>query len=201
MADIKNKIMKKEKIQRAIAKNILNGTLNATAWVFEFITFAGALTAEAFLNPSYYADLPDTNYFYSNKEKKSFKKKKFKELTIRHSLWRLQKQGFVEKKSTNYILTGKGKQLMDYILKRKERLNKKWDSKYRVVIFDIPEEKKDFRSWLRQELYLLSYERLQKSVFVSKCSLSSDIIGEIKRRKMGNFVNYLLVEKIYKNIA
>jgi CRISPR-associated endonuclease Cas2 len=193
--------MKKEKMQRAIAKNILNGTLNATAWVFEFITFTGALTVEAFLNPSYYANLPDIDYFYSKKEKNYFKKKKFKELTIRHSLWRLQKQGFVEKKNANYIMTGKGKQLMDYIQKRKESLHNKWDGKYRVVIFDIPEKEKDFRNWLRQELYILNYERLQKSVFVSKHSLSPDIIKEIKHKKMGNFVNYLLVEKIYKNIV
>jgi phenylacetic acid degradation operon negative regulatory protein len=178
----------------------LNGTFNATAWVFELLIFAGALTVEAFLNPSYYADLPSFQYSSSKKLPALPKKKRFKELTIRHSLWRLRKHGFVEKKGNNFAITQKGKVLANYILKIKSSTEKKWDGKYRVAIFDIPEKEKYFRNWFRQELYLLNYKKLQKSVFVSKCPLTKDIVKEIKRRKMGNYVNYLLVDKIYKNI-
>ncbi len=194
--------MEGEKINRAIARNILNGTLNATSWAFEFLIFAGSLTAEAFLNPSYYADLPKPLYSSAKDSPVAAPKKKhFKEMTIRHSLWRLQKQGFVEKKGITYSLTEKGKALASYILKRRNSIGKKWDGKYRVVVFDVPEKEKNFRNWFRQELYLLNYKKLQKSVFVSKHPLTKDIVREIKRRKMGNYVNYLLVDRIYKNIV
>lgn len=78
-----------------------------------------------------------------------------------------------------------------------KNLKRKWDKKYRVVIFDIPEKKSGDRIWLREELYLLKYKQLQKSVYFSKFPLSTDIIKEIRQRKIGNYVNYLLVNKIY----
>jgi phenylacetic acid degradation operon negative regulatory protein len=129
---------------------------------------------------------------------KELKKKKIKEITIRQNIRRLQKHGFVIKKEGKLRLTLKGENLADYILKRKKKLNKKWDKKYRVVIFDIPENKRLDRDWLRKELYLLKYKQLQKSVFMSKYSLTEDIVKEIKLRKIGNYVNYLLVDKVYE---
>lgn len=191
---------KTEKISAALARNILNGTFNATAWIFETLIFASVLTIDVFLNPSPYADHPDLVAFENKSSFKEKPKKKMKELTIRHSLWRLQKQGFVKKEGKLYQLTEKGKLLADYILKRKKIIDKGWDKKYRVVIFDIPEKQAHDRDWLRQELYLLNYKKLQESVFISKHPLLSDLVKEIKRKKLGNFVNYLLVDRVYKNI-
>ncbi|MFH0969425.1 MAG: hypothetical protein V1804_02870 [Patescibacteria group bacterium] len=103
-------------------------------------------------------------------------------------------------KEGRFTLSLVGKILAKYIISRKKVLNKKWDGKYRVVIFDIPEEKRKIRDWLRGELDLLDYKKLQKSVFISKFSLTSDLIKEIKNKKIGSYVNYLLVDKVYKNI-
>lgn len=191
--------MAKEKIENKIARAVLTGTLNATAWAFEALLFAGVLTMEAFLNPSYYADLPTVSLSSGEKPVKR-KKSTFKEITIRQSIRRLRNQGFVEKMGGRYALTEKGKNLADYILKRKKILEGKWDGKYRVVIFDIPEKQSRERDWLRRELYMLNYKKLQKSVFIGKCPLTTDLIEDIKKAKIGNFVNYLLVEKAYKNI-
>ena len=44
---------------------------------------------------------------------------------------------------------------------------KKWDKKWRIVIFDIPEKDREFRSILRQHLFNLEFYKLQQSVFVS----------------------------------
>lgn len=182
-----------------MARGILSGTLSATAWVFETLIFMGALTLETFLNPSYYADLPSTQFDFG---KEKFKKKKpaYKEITIRQSIKRLQKLGFVEKVGIKYILSKKGRKLADYILARKKNLESKWDGKFRVVIFDIPENQSQVRDWLRRELYMLNYRKLQKSVFIGKHPLPKDLIEDIKKQKIGNFVNYLLVEKAYKNL-
>jgi hypothetical protein len=191
---------KAEKITTTLTRNILTGTFNASAWIFETLIFAGVLTVDVFLNPSPYTDRSGLIAFNNQSSFKEKPKKKVKEMTIRHSLWRLQKQGFVQKDGRLFKLTQKGKKLADYIMKRKLVINNKWDKKYRVVIFDIPEKMRLDRDWLRQELYFLQYKKLQESVFISKYSLTSDLVKEIKRRKLGNYVNYLIADKVYKNI-
>ena len=44
---------------------------------------------------------------------------------------------------------------------------KKWDGKWRIVIFDIPETDRVFRDILRRHLFALEFYKLQQSVFVS----------------------------------
>lgn len=182
---------------RSIARSILDNSFSTSAWIFTTLIGIGEITVQSFLAPSYYANLPEPiDLFADQKEKKL----NVKEITIRQSIRRLQKQGFVKKDQNRYVLTKLGKKLAEYVMNRKNIIDAKWDKKYRVVIFDIPEEQKKIRDWFRQELGLLSYRSLQKSVFVSKFPLTSDLIKEIKRKKIGNCVNYLLVDKVYKNI-
>jgi CRISPR-associated endonuclease Cas2 len=195
--------MKKEHSKRSITKSVLSGSLTAAAWALGALFEAGALGIQAFLEPSLYADFPSSGGVFFDDEKPIKKKgnPKYKGMTIRQSLRRLEKLGFVEIKDSKYALTEKGKELVDYVLCRKKIKKQKWDGKYRVVIFDIPENKRDIRAWLRYELSLLGYKKLQQSVFISKKPLPADIIKEIKKQKMGNYVNYLLVDKIYKNVV
>ena len=44
---------------------------------------------------------------------------------------------------------------------------KKWDGKWRIVMFDIPEENRSFRDILREHLRELKFYKLQHSVFLS----------------------------------
>ncbi len=189
------------KLSSKIARNVLNGTLNATAWAFDFLANVGVLTIEVFFNPSIYRDhsyetLKDYKTYSDAKEKFDIQ-----ETAIKQSIWRLRKAGFVAKKEDKFYLTKKGKELASYILGRKNATAKKWDKKFRVVVFDIPEKKKKTRDWLRQELLLLNYKKLQESVFIGKHPLPADLIESIKSNEIGNCVNYLLVEKVYKNIV
>lgn len=43
---------------------------------------------------------------------------------------------------------------------------KKWDKLWRVVIFDIPEKKRQFRDILRDHLKMIGFKELQQSVFI-----------------------------------
>lgn len=185
---------KKERYSKLIARRILENTLAAGPSIFSAIMDFGEVTIDIFLKPSYYGGLPRGGggmfLEYS-------KKKEIKEITIRQNIRRLQKHGFVEKKENKYLLTAAGKKLASYIFKRKKILAKKWDKKYRVVIFDVPEKKRSNRDWLRNELYVLEYSQLQESVFISKFPLPADLIKEIKEKKMSNCVNYLLMDKVY----
>jgi len=195
---------RKAKIQYTIVSSILSGSLTATAWIFELLMNMGILTVEAFLNPSLYKEPVYFSFDSINAENskniKKSKKKKPSKISIKQSLWRLKKAGFVEKRGKEYFFTKKGKQLASYILARKKIFEKKWDGKYRVVIFDIPEKSYKDRDWLRQELYLIGYKKLQESVMIGEKPLPEDLIRDIKQRKIGNFVNYIMAEKVYKNI-
>lgn len=197
---MKDKIIKRSKIEGAIIKSILSKIPTATAWIFSFLFEMGEATIDTFLSPSYYPDYPKSRggiISFSDLERK---RRKVKEITIRQSIRRLRKHGFVEKSEGKYRLTKKGRGFAQHVCETMNVINKKWDGKYRVVIFDIPEEKSDSRNWLRDELNLLEYKFLQKSVFIGKHSLPKNLIKAIKKKQIGNYVNYILAEKVYRNI-
>lgn len=51
----------------------------------------------------------------------------------------------------------------------------KWDGKWRVVIFDIPESRKTHRDVFRRKLINLGFERIQDSVWRHKYSCQKEI--------------------------
>ena len=58
---------------------------------------------------------------------------------------------------------------------------KYWDKKWRVVVFDIPEEKKQARESIREYLRQLGFYQLQRSVFVIpfECGNEIDFLIEL----------------------
>ncbi len=73
---------------------------------------------------------------------------------------------------------------------------KRWDRKWRVVIFDIPEKYKDLRDLFRMRLCQLGLFQLQESVYVSPYPCFDEV--EFLRELYGiSFtVRYLLVERV-----
>ncbi|MCK9378675.1 MAG: hypothetical protein M0P97_00840 [Candidatus Moranbacteria bacterium] len=53
---------------------------------------------------------------------------------------------------------------------------KRWDSKWRVVLFDVPEKDRLFRDILREHLHNLKFRKLQHSVFVSPYPCEKSIL-------------------------
>lgn len=72
----------------------------------------------------------------------------------------------------------------------------RWDKKWRVVIFDIPEEKKRLRDRLRQKLQILGFYSLNRSVFVHPYPCFDEIEFIRQVFSVGGEVTYLLVEDI-----
>ncbi|MBU2010201.1 CRISPR-associated endonuclease Cas2, partial [Patescibacteria group bacterium] len=78
---------------------------------------------------------------------------------------------------TTLVLTEKGKQKvlkynLDKIIVPKM---KKWDNKWRVVIFDIPESRKKIRDALRFHLKKMGFFEFQKSVFIHPFNCQDEI--------------------------
>lgn len=90
---------------------------------------------------------------------------------IQRSLWYLKRKGYVTIKQTGKLmLTDKGSKYLtsgkwfwDTVVIPKPH---RWDKKWRLVIFDIPEPKRKKRDSFRRRLQALGFTRLQRSVFV-----------------------------------
>lgn len=116
------------------------------------------------------------------------------EENIRVTLWRLEKRGMIEKRENKYILSSLGK---DFFEKRKQP--KKWDGKWRMIIFDIPESERANRIWLRTQLIRAEYQSLQRSIYLGKNPLPEFLFDEIKNRKMLSYIRIIVAENIIKN--
>lgn len=179
---------------KRMKKHVLKCAPAVSDYICAMLWELGETTSQAFFSPKYSFTKPTRELFGLNEH---FEKKKIIKNTLRKNLERLVAQGIVKKKGAGFLLSEEGKKLFEHMGLRRKFLNKKWDKKYRLVIFDIPEKKKHDREWLREELYLLEYVQLQESVFISKHSLPEDIIDEIQKRKLDDHVNYLLVNKVF----
>ncbi|MEK7129368.1 MAG: CRISPR-associated endonuclease Cas2 [Patescibacteria group bacterium] len=103
---------------------------------------------------------------------------------IRKSVARLEKQGLIKQKGNMngyFILTAEGmvKAMRYQIENTKIPKQKKWDGKWRLVMFDVPEEKKKARQAINYALKKVGCVQYQKSVFLTPfpCEKEVDFIG------------------------
>lgn len=73
---------------------------------------------------------------------------------------------------------------------------KKWDKKWRIVIFDIPEKDREFRSILRKHLFTLEFYKLQQSVFVSPHPYEKPILELANLYSATDYVRVITASKI-----
>ena len=114
-----------------------------------------------------------TSPFFIQNLLRGFKKlKKYPNKKVYDAFYKLKQQGFInfcEKNNQIYIsLTGKGKnkagwmQIDDLKIKRP----KKWDRKWRILLFDIAEMRRTHREALRGKLKELGFQLFQKSAWI-----------------------------------
>lgn len=117
---------------------------------------------------------------------------------IRTSMTRLKNKGLLEFSNGRYRLTDAGTRILrlwegqDY----KIRTPKKWDKKWRVVIFDIPEKKRSTRTRARSILTQAGFKRLQDSVWVHPFDCE-DVITLLKTELgISKDMLYMIVDQI-----
>lgn len=95
-------------------------------------------------------------------------------------------------------LTEKGKTLLlRYDLDRmKIKKPSSWDGKWRLVIFDIPNEQKQARELFREKLKQLEFYPLQKSVFLTPFPCFSEIEFLRQVLGVGEYVRVLIVQRL-----
>lgn len=98
-------------------------------------------------------------------------------------------------------LTPRGrKQALKYFLDDlKIKKQQKWDKKWRMVIFDIPERKRVARDILRNKLIELGFYKLQNSVFVFPYPCKTEIDQIIDFYFLRKYVYYIEINRIYSD--
>lgn len=104
-------------------------------------------------------------------------KRKISRQTVATILWRLKREGLVERakdKKYTWLLTKKGRQFHNVSQEKLKPPQK--DGATRLVVFDIPEQERKKRDAIRAELVAARYEQLQKSVWIGEYPLPEDFI-------------------------
>lgn len=136
----------------------------------------------------------------------NFKKsRRFSSKQIQNSLYALERRGFVEilKEENDKIrieLTNKGrKRIKEFsidVLKIPQP--KRWDGKWRVLIFDVPNKFTRAREALRNKLKELDFYQLQKSVWVYPYPCEDEILFIAHAFEVESFIEILTVEKLLR---
>lgn len=136
----------------------------------------------------------------------------FDNRNFNRSLKRYCKSNFIQVFNKNnqifYRLTDEGfNRWISYKYKKSFlTINEKWDGLWRLVIFDIPEDKKLAREALRRKLKQFNFFPLQKSVFVFPFKCEKEIRSLADFFKVGEYLEIILAkslglrEKELKNI-
>lgn len=120
---------------------------------------------------------------------------------VNRSTDRLVKQNLMEWRDSKLRLTAKGeRELLSLTLREISRAKpRRWDEKWRVLIFDIPEKRKHLRVRLRLTLQSLGFVRLQDSVWVYPYDCE-DLIALLKADfHLGDDVRYLIADSIERD--
>ena len=114
--------------------------------------------------------------------KEYFRKKRFERERFLRDLKRLQVREMLDYKELSdgkieLTLTASGKKkIFNYNIDDiKLNTQKKWDSRWRLVMFDIPHHQKKARDAFRKKLRQLGFYAIQKSVFITPYECENEI--------------------------
>ena len=129
------------------------------------------------------------------------KLKKERDKKFYNLMHRLRKDGLITKKKLSWAITKKGKQKLDGLKERKEVFipKKKYLIKegreLNIIIFDIPEEQRRKRDWLRETLIQLGFSKLQQSVWISKNKLPEELLKDLQTFRILEYVEIFSITK------
>ncbi len=114
---------------------------------------------------------------------------------IYQQIYHLERFGYVSKTG----LTAKGL-LKIFKSKKADNELKKWDKKWRVVIFDIPEEQRVLRNRFRFFLNNFGFKLLQNSIWINPYADFDEVQKITKNLKIEQYVVLMVVDKISNDL-
>ena len=113
------------------------------------------------------------------------------------ALKRLRENGFIDlidDKELVFRLTEKGRDKA--LWTRMKFIDEKWDGKWRIVIWDVPEKRRVARDLLRNKLKYLGFQQLQKSVWVTKKNCTQPLRDFIKQIGIKDWVRVIETDNV-----
>lgn len=130
-----------------------------------------------------------------------FVPKNYRRNNFEKSLNRTLKTGYVEKiikGNEPYLrLTSQGKKKLVRDFPLFAFQGKRWDGKWRVAVFDIPEKQKKTRDYLRNKLAELGFGMLQESVWVTPFDVVQDLREFLEFRHLEDNVFVLVAKRLF----
>lgn len=187
MAELEKRVRKrrrKENIQK-----IVLGTVKATGLLSVALIAPNAVAVLAQIDPSFK------------------KRRKNPRYTVNNAVTRLRDKGFIateRRGGKSFIrLTQAGEEWLrrlDLGKIHEVQKKKRWDKKWRIIIFDIAEEKRIKRDSIRNALIQIGFYRLQNSVWVYPYDCEG-LITMIKTDfKIGKEVLYIIADAIENDL-
>ena len=102
----------------------------------------------------------------------------------------------IKNKKSYYALTKKGKLEAEKILIKEKIKKMKWDKKWRILIFDIPEKKRTFINNIRRTLIDIGFYQLQQSVWVIPYDIKDYLYSLIPGFREGDWFEYIEASRI-----
>ncbi|MBP6925455.1 MAG: hypothetical protein KBC22_00115 [Candidatus Pacebacteria bacterium] len=120
----------------------------------------------------------------------------FEDQSIRNTLSRLKKRGLLSYENGEWNITQKGKIFNDkqeQPLRFFKRVREKSKEQKVICMFDIPEDNRYKRDWLRAQLELLDFTLLQQSVWIGPAPIPKDFVMYLKTIHILEHIRFLEV--------
>ena len=111
---------------------------------------------------------------------------------FKRALRNIQKKGWINE---NLDLTLKGQKRLKSILPEYSE-ERKWDGKWYIVAYDIPENKRWLRKVLRNTLQELKFGPLHKSLWISPYNFLGDVEKIVNQYKLETYVLLAISDKL-----
>lgn len=110
----------------------------------------------------------------------------------------LKRSKYFDEKEDQLHLTREGRIEIIKTLIKEEFPKRRWDGKYRVIIFDIPELSRKDRVFLRKELRWMGFVKVQRSVWVFPYDIEKELKCLLKlwRRDFEGDIRFGKVEEL-----
>lgn len=148
--------------------------------------------------------LTDQLIILINKIKNQSLSKKAAEKKVLRALKNLEKKEIIDLQEQNdkvivYIKNKNHPKIIKYSIKsilEFKKKSKKWDGKWFLVFFDVPETQRNKRNYLRKFLIQLGFYQYQKSVYLFpyECEKEVELIKKIVEG--AKYMKYVIAEKI-----
>ncbi len=125
---------------------------------------------------------------------RAYARYKKRESTFRSTLSRLHKAGYIRYNRETVMLADKlfvQKHLLPIL--HRPNVDK---TKQLVVMFDIPENIRGVRYWLRTQLKLWGFTKMQQSVWVGYGPLPKEFTSEIRDRKLSRYIKIMEMNNV-----